>query len=195
MKTHSFTLTPRLDSAATWLVILTLLVLASCIPAFAQDDSASVDHERINPAQAKEEARRVYVNRHAITNSDTISVFVTRIVDGDTFICVTCLTCSDSISVRVLGLDTFEKRAGKHLDRQARDWNYTEKEVKAKAQKGTEAAQELLLLRQVKLHKGSGSEDNLDQHHRPLRYVQLPNGQDFSALMRIRKLDSRKNNR
>lgn len=192
MKTHSFTLTPRLDRFATVLALFALIILASCVPAFAQADSASVDHERINPAQAKEEAHRVYVNRHAVTNSDTIGVFVTRIIDGDTFICVTCLDCSDSISVRVLGLDTFEKRKGEHFDRQARLWNYTEKQVKAKAQQGTEAARKLLLRKQVTLHKGNGSEDNLDQHHRPLRFVRLPNGQDYSALMRSRGLDSRK---
>ena len=94
--------------------------------------------------------------------------------------------------MRVLGLDTFEKRAGKHLDRQARIWNYSEKEVKAKAQQGTDAARELLWKRQVKLHKGDGSQANVDQNFRPLRYVQLPNKQDYSALMRSRGLDSRK---
>jgi endonuclease YncB( thermonuclease family) len=55
MKTFSFT--PRLDSAVTWLIVLALLVIASCMPAFAQ----------------------------AIDQHDTCEVVVVRVVDGDTF--------------------------------------------------------------------------------------------------------------
>lgn len=55
MKT--FSLTPRLDSVVMWLAILALLVIASCMPAFAQ----------------------------AIDQHDTCEVVVVRVVDGDTF--------------------------------------------------------------------------------------------------------------
>lgn len=57
MKT--FSLTPRLDSVVLWLSIMTLLILASCLPAFAQ----------------------------AVDQSDTCEVVVVRVVDGDTFYC------------------------------------------------------------------------------------------------------------
>ena len=57
MKT--FSVTPRLDSVVLWLSIMTLLVLASCLPAFAQ----------------------------VVDQSDTCEVVVVRVVDGDTFYC------------------------------------------------------------------------------------------------------------
>lgn len=55
----SFSVTPRLDSVVLWLSIMTLLVLASCLPALAQ----------------------------TIDSQDSVSVTVIRVVDGDTFFC------------------------------------------------------------------------------------------------------------
>lgn len=55
----SFSVTPRLDSVVLWLSIMTLLILASCLPAFAQ----------------------------VVDQSDTCEVVVVRVVDGDTFYC------------------------------------------------------------------------------------------------------------
>jgi endonuclease YncB( thermonuclease family) len=192
MKNQRFTLTPRLDSVAAWLIILALLVLVSCIPAFAQDDSVSAGSERINPAQAKEEARIAYINSHAITNSDTINVLVTRVVDGDTFICVTCLDCADSISIRVLDLDTFEKSRIPRLYKQAYDWGISPEEALYAGQITTIEARKILEGKQVKLHRGNKRDLNLDKYHRPLRYVVLPDGQDYSALMRARGFNAKK---
>ncbi|MBD1210673.1 MAG: thermonuclease family protein [Ignavibacteria bacterium] len=189
MKT--FTVTPRLDNVVMWLAILALLVVASCMPAFAHDE-VETPQAQTTSTLSKQEAKRNFVRNHAVTQSDTISVLVTRVIDGDTFICVTCLTCDDSISVRVLGIDTFEKTAGKHFRRQADEWNYTEKQVKEKAREAAEDARKLLLRQQVKLHRGDKTQDNLDRYYRLLRYVTLPDGSDFTDAMWRKGHDSRR---
>jgi endonuclease YncB( thermonuclease family) len=183
------TFTPRLDRFVSWLTIFTLLVIASCMPAFAQDE-ADTSQVQVTSALSKQEAKRHFVRNHAVTQSDTISVLVKRVIDGDTFICTTCLTCDDSISIRVLELDTFEKRRGEHLSRQAKDWNLTQSQVINKAKEATAEAKKLLEGRQVKLHRGDKLDINLDRYDRPLRYVILPDGRDYSSLMRSRNHDA-----
>lgn len=141
------------------------------------------------PPLSKKEAFRLYIKNHVVTQSDTVSVLVTRVVDGDTFVCVSCLTCKDSISVRVLGLDTFEKHGGKHLRRQADEWDYTERQVKEKAVSATNDAKKLLLRQQVTLYRDKG-ESNIDIYFRPLRYVRLPDGRDYTQVMQQEGHDS-----
>lgn len=190
MKT--FTVTPRLDSVVMWLTILTLLVVASCMPAFAQSDTLDAGTDEIVPALTKREAYHDYVKNHIVSKSDTISVLVTRVIDGDTFVCIPCFTCSDSIRIRVLELDTFEKSRILRLYRQARLWDITPDEALVAGKMATIEAKRLLEGKQVKLHRGSKREDNIDMYDRVLRYVILPDGLDYSELMRVKGLNARK---
>lgn len=153
MKTHPFTLTPRLDSAATWLVILALLVLASCIPAFAQ----------------------------AIDKSDTCEVFVTKVVDGDTFYCA---KDGDTVKVRVLGFDAWEVSQGDRLDGQAARANIPVERALSLGEKATEYAKELIAGKSVTLHRGNRKAPNKDSFRIPrlLRYV-IIDGKNFHELM------------
>lgn len=190
MKTFSFT--PRLDSVVMWLTIMALLVIASCMPAFAQADTLDAGTSEIVPALTKKEAYHLYVKNHIVSKSDTISVLVTRVIDGDTFVCIPCFTCDDSIRIRVLELDTFEKSRIPRLYRQARIWDITPDEALLAGRQATVEAKQLLEGKQVKLHRGSKREDNIDIYDRVLRYVMLPNGQDYSELMRVKGLNARK---
>jgi micrococcal nuclease len=52
-----FSLTPKIESAVMWFILMTLLVIAACVPSFGQ----------------------------AIDQHDTSEVVVVRVVDGDTF--------------------------------------------------------------------------------------------------------------
>lgn len=191
---RTFTVTPRLDSVVMWLTITALLVIVSCMPAFAQADTTST--EEIVPALTKREAYHLYVKNHIVSKSDTISVLVTRVIDGDTFVCIPCFTCDDSIRIRVLELDTFEKTRIPRLYRQARLWDITPDEALVAGKMATTEAKRLLEGKQVKLHRGSKREDNnpdlIDIYDRVLRYVILPDGLDYSELMRVKGLNARK---
>lgn len=186
------TFTPRLDRFVSWLTILTLLVIVSCMPAFAQLDTLDAGTDEIVPARTKQEVTRLYVENHIVSKSDTISVLVTRVVDGDTFVCIPCFTCSDSIRIRVLELDTFEKSRIPRLYRQARLWNITLDEALAAGKQATTEAKRLLEGKQVKLRRGSPGEANIDIYNRVLRHVSLPDGSDYSQIMRTKGLNARK---
>jgi endonuclease YncB( thermonuclease family) len=83
--------------------------LLSFVAAQAQHtDSATVD-DIVAGRETKRDEQAEYVRRHWVTTHDTVRVLVVRVIDGDTFECVTCATCSDRIRIRVLNLDTFEK--------------------------------------------------------------------------------------
>ncbi len=151
MKTHSFTLTPRLDSAATWLVILALLVLASCVPAFAQ----------------------------AIDKSDTCEVFVTKVVDGDTFYCEKNV---DTVKVRVLGFDAWESKQGDRLDGQAARAGISVERALSLGSKAKTYAKEIAEGKIVTLHRGSGKTPNRDIYGRLLRFV-IVEEQKYEELM------------
>ena len=151
MKTHSLTLTPRLDSAATWLVILALLVLVSCIPAFAQ----------------------------AIDKSDTCEVFVTKVVDGDTFYCA---KDGDTVKVRILGFDAWESRQGDRLDGQAARAGISVERALTLGAKAKTYAKEIAEGKIVILHRGSGKAPNRDIYGRLLRFV-IIDDQNFHELM------------
>jgi endonuclease YncB( thermonuclease family) len=189
MKT--FTFTPRLDSVVMWLTILALLVVASCMPAFAQADTVQAGID-IAPTLSKQQIYRLYAKNHTVSKSDTIRVFVTRVVDGDTFVCIRCFTCDDSIRIRVLGLDTFEKSRIPRLYDQARAWGISPSEAISRGHDATSEARNLLQGEQVILHRGNKSELNLDVYSRPLRYVILPDGSDYSEVMREKGLNARK---
>jgi micrococcal nuclease len=135
------TLTPRLDSAATSLVILALLVLAaSCDFAFAQ----------------------------VIDKSDTCEVSAVRVVDGDTFYCA---KDGDTVKVRVLGFDAWESRQGDRLDAQAARAGISVERALSLGAKAKTYAKEIAEGQTVILHRGSGKAPNRDIYGRLLRFV------------------------
>jgi micrococcal nuclease len=151
MKTQFLTLTPRLDSAATWLLILLLLVLVSCIPAFAQ----------------------------AIDKSDTCEVFVTRVVDGDTFFCE---KYGDTTKVPILGFDAYESRNGDRLDKQAARAGISVERALNLGTKAKQYAKELIEGQALVLHRGNKRAPNRDLYGRLLRYV-IVNDENFAQIM------------
>lgn len=143
-------------------------------------------------AFSAKELYRIHVQNHIISKSDTIGVFITRVIDGDTFVCVTCEGCDDSLRIRVLELDTFEKARIPRLYKQASVWGITPEEALYAGKITTIEARKILQSKQVKLHRGSGRNANIDIYDRPLRYVVLPDGTDYSELMRSRGFNARK---
>lgn len=177
---------------ANCIAIMTFVV-ACCMQAFAQEG----DPEKISAVEApslltKQDAYRLFVRNHIVSKSDTISVFVTRVIDGDTFVCVSCPTCDDSIRIRVLELDTFEKTLIPRLYRQARIWGISPFEALEAGKMATIEAKRLLEGKEVTLHRGERRDDNIDIYDRVLRYVILPNGFDYSKLMREKGFNAQK---
>ncbi len=194
MKT--FTLTPALDRIAAILAAFALILLASCIPAFSQDTTSvqtGVQVDSIQQPMTKDEIKLRYALSHAITNSDTISVYVLRVIDGDTFIAVTCFDCDDAISIRVLGIDTPEKdfRPAKQLERQSRLLGVTKKEVVIAGTLVALEANKVLQGQVVKLIRDR-HEKNLDKYHRPLRHVIMADGTNYAKWIKSKNYDVKK---
>lgn len=186
--------TPRFSRFALALfafLLGALFVFAATLKSQSLDTLDAEAHEVLLPL-SKQQQQREYVKNHIVNKSDTISVLVTRVVDGDTFICTSCFTCGDSVRIRVLELDTFEKSYIPRLYRQARLWNISPDEARNKGRDATQEARKLLEGKQVKLHRGNKSEPEIDIYDRLLRYVILPDRSDYSELMRTKGLNARK---
>jgi endonuclease YncB( thermonuclease family) len=121
-----------------------------------------------------------------IDRSDSIAVFVTKVADGDTFYCTSCDTCNDEVKVRVLNLDTYEKIRSERLRDQAERMNIAEQRAMQLGKQATDAATSLLLGKTVTLHRGNKREPRYDKYGRLLRYVLLSDGEDYSALMKLK---------
>lgn len=190
----------RQNSTLALFLVIVASSLLRCVPLFAaaqiamQYQDSVVAGIRPKTEKTRWQKEREYAQNHLITRSDTISVFVTRVVDGDTFMAVTCLTCGDSIRVRVLGIDTYEsknyaprkvKKQVEAVRKQTGDSTISQKDIFYAGDLAKRQAEQFLLHAQVKLHRGTPqNNDNLDPYNRPLRYVTLSDGQDFAAVMR-----------
>jgi micrococcal nuclease len=150
------TLTPLPDRIAAWFTMLLVVFLLFGASAEAQ----------------------------LIDRSDTIEVRVTRVVDGDTFFCTAVENTADTVKVRILNLDTFEKINGERLRDQARRMNVSDSVALKRGFQATDIAKKLLLGQTVTLHRGTRREANVDKYGRVLRYVMLEDGKDYSELMK-----------
>jgi hypothetical protein len=92
----------------------------------------------------------------------------------------------------VLELDTFEKTLIPRLYRQARIWGISPFEALEAGKMATIEAKRLLEGKEVTLHRGERRDDNIDIYDRVLRYVILPNGFDYSKLMREKGFNAQK---
>lgn len=158
-----FSLTRRADRTVTAFSILAALWLSMCAPEQA-------------PAQT-------------IDQSDISVVVVTRVVDGDTFVCAPHNTTNeealrDTVRVRVLNLDTFEKIRGERLEKQAQRMSITPDRALLIGKMAKDAATEMLHGKVVTLHRGQRNAPNHDKYGRLLRFVTLENGDDFSEIMK-----------
>ena len=183
------TLTPLPDRIVAWFAVLALMF--SSVGAIAQTDSLVAGQPSTSAALTKLQAKAEYVRTHIVSTSDSINVFVTRVVDGDTFFCVPCLDCTNEISIRVLELDTFEKARIPRLYKQMADWNLSEEEALLIGKGTTIEAKRILEGKQVTLHRGNKHDMNIDKYYRPLRYV-IVDGKDYSQLMRDKGLNARR---
>lgn len=187
MKTLTFT--PRLRMIGLILTALTMLIF--CFgAAFGQErDSvvAGVSADTVQPKLTPAQAKRLYAQNHLITNSDTINVYVLRVIDGDTFVAVTCLDCEDAISIRVLGIDTPESGnfAPHKVQKQMEDFGLTKAELLEAGRIVKMEARRMLEGKQVKLIRDR-REQNIDKHARPLRHVILPDGTSYAKWIKAK---------
>lgn len=199
MKTLSFT--PIADRIAASLMLLLLTFVLCCSPAFAQDSEQndsivagrSIRLDTATPKMSPFQARCLYAHNHEISQSDTINVVVVRVIDGDTFIAVTCFECNDPLSIRVLGIDTPEKdnRPRKQLEKQSRRLGVSKEDVILAGKLITREADKFLTGKVVKLIRDR-RELNLDRFCRPLRHVRLPDGTSYADWVRSKDYDTKK---
>lgn len=164
--------------------VLFVILCVACYNAAAQPDEVAAGWHHNT-------AKRDYVQSHPVSRTDSIRVLVTRVVDGDTFVCITCATCTDSIRIRVLNLDTFEKAKIPRAYKQAAQHGITIEQVVLAGKLATYEAQALLLDKWVLLHRGRKRDTNIDIYFRPLRYVRLEDGRDYSEIMRAKGLHAK----
>lgn len=107
---------------------------------------------------------------HMATAQDTVKATVIRVVDGDTF---DAAFNSDTIRVRVLGLDTYETRLGSRLQKQSRRNNITMVQALDKGRKAKQYAQYLIENKTVLLHRGDTKQPEKDIYGRWLFYVEI----------------------
>jgi micrococcal nuclease len=150
MKTHRFTLTPFWDAMSMWFILI-LCFLAAC---------------QLAPAQI-------------IDKSDTCTVVVTKVVDGDTFYCA---KDGDTAKVRVLGFDAYESSNGDRLDGQAARAGISVERALGLGVKAKEYAKELVEGQIVMLHRGNKRAPNREFYSLLLRYV-VVNKRNFHELM------------
>lgn len=121
----------------------------------------------------------VMLSAQTIQKSDTCEVFVTSVIDGDTFYCE---KDGDTVKVRVLGFDAYESSYGKRLTDQARRANIDTVTARKFGIKAKQYAIELLQKQTVVLHRGNRNAPNLDKYGRLLRFVVI-NDQRFDETM------------
>ncbi|HET9136648.1 MAG TPA: hypothetical protein VFO76_08420 [Candidatus Kapabacteria bacterium] len=112
----------------------------------------------------------------------TASIIVKRIIDGDTF---RFSVGSDSIDVRVLGIDAYETKHGQHLDDQAASQGIDTATAIQIGFRAKAFADSLLTNRTIIIYRDP-SQPYQDAFGRLLRHVFFTNGQtptDFGALM------------
>ena len=110
-----------------------------------------------------------------------LSVTITRVIDGDTF---DAAYKRERVRVRVLGLDTPEKRRGKKVQQDAERARTSVTQQLKLGELATERAEALLLGEKVRLT--SGREDRgprKDIYGRYLAYVELSGGKDYGLVM------------
>ena len=115
------------------------------------------------------------------------TVTVGRVIDGDTF---DFGIGSDTLGVRILGIDAFETRHGSHLDSQAMTAKISVDSAFALGKRAKQFADSLLSGKSVLLVRDS-KQPAFDAFGRMLRHVYYYEGSeshDFGALMLQKKL-------
>lgn len=125
------------------------------------------------PASAPSEAEAVF--------AQSATVRVSKVADGDTF---EFRVYSDTIAVRVLGVDTYESRRGDRITGQAAKANISVDSALVLGKKAKAFADSLLTGKEVVISRRNG-QGNFDVYGRLLRDVAV-GGQDYAGLLRKR---------
>lgn len=99
--------------------------------------------------------------------SDSCEVIITRIIDGDTYV---FRQNDEEYTIRLLGLDCFETRHGKRLEKQAEKAGISIDSAMTLGKRAKERAINYLLNQKVKIIRDK-HERNFDSYNRLLRHV------------------------
>jgi len=146
---------------------------------YADLETTTLERSR---GKQKKKARTKTRRRGAGELPDGIKGRVTRVIDGDTF--DIDLPGRDSVRVRVLGLDTPEKRRGEKVTKDARRAGTSVTAQIALGEDASTRAKKLLEGKKVSLESGRDDRGpRLDVYGRFLAYVRLSDGRDFGLVM------------
>lgn len=147
---------------------------------FYAEEVETLTQDRARDARSAPKRRRKRKRRDELP--DGVAGEVVRVVDGDTVDVV--LGSGADVRVRVLGLDTPEKRRGTKVNKDAERAGSSVTQQIELGEEATTRAMTLLMNKRVKLESGRADRGpRKDVFDRYLAYITLPGGKDYGLMM------------
>lgn len=144
------------------------------------EEMETLTQERKRDAKSSTPKRRKRKKHNELV--DGVAGEVVRVVDGDTM--DVALSSGGEVRVRVLGLDTPEKRRGTKVNKDAERSGSSVTQQIELGEEATTRAMALLMNKRVKLESGRADRGpRKDVFDRYLAYLILPGGKDYGLIM------------